>query len=85
MKLDEGKHGLTTVTNTPLGHGGYCPVLDGKVLGRYKHYEVALKHSGGGIIVLWRNVKRCGYKVAPGPITDTKVYKSNEGTITNTV
>tara|TARA_R110002020_G_scaffold6311_2_gene26534 strand:- start:309 stop:506 length:198 start_codon:yes stop_codon:yes gene_type:complete len=63
MKLDEGKHGLTTVTNTPLGHGGYCPVLDGKVLGRYKHYEVALKHSGGGIIVLWRNVKRCGYEV----------------------
>lgn len=29
----------------PKGHQGYCPILDGKILGRFKFYDTAKTHS----------------------------------------
>jgi len=46
--------------NPRIQERGYCPIKDGKVLGRYRHYAVA-EQVPHDIIVAYRDLDRFGY------------------------
>jgi len=46
--------------NPRIQERGYCPIKNGKVLGRYRHYAVA-EQVPHDIIVAYRDLDRFGY------------------------
>jgi len=47
IELDGTK--ITKLTDPPDRHQGYCPVINGKIMGEFLHYDTA--KSVGGIVV----------------------------------
>jgi hypothetical protein len=70
MKLDTGKYDVHPITTPPVRrgpgldpviHSGYCPVNSKmKILGRYRHYEVAIARSGGAIVMSYADALKRG-------------------------
>jgi len=73
MQLDKNKYGRNCSDaqlhryaawqkdlNPRIEERGYCPIKDGKVLGRYKYYSVA-ERVPHDIIVAYRDLDRFGY------------------------
>jgi hypothetical protein len=53
--IDDGVYDVAFKSTPPPKHQGYSPVLRGKILGRYRHYEVAASKAMGGIVMLYED------------------------------
>lgn len=53
--IDDGVYDVPLKSTPPTKHQGYSPVSNGKILGRYKYYEVAASKTQGGIVMTYED------------------------------
>ena len=62
MYIDKQKHDVKILCEPGSNHQGYCTVVDKKITGNYRYYDVARKFAGSGIVVPFQRAMEKGYK-----------------------
>lgn len=57
--INTAREGRQHIVEPSPNHTGYCPIIDGKAVGRYMHYEAAARISN--IIVPYKLLGKFGY------------------------
>ena len=61
MELDKKTYGTYKPELPNLKHDGYCPIINGEAVGRYRYFSVA-EAVPAHKIVQYRDLEKFGYK-----------------------